>query len=73
MTNGDKPVYITRGEFYSAITLIWVYIMLVTGFLLPKWQWPMGLLCMGSFVMVVGYSVKTLRSKRAQEKSGKSI
>jgi hypothetical protein len=56
MTNGDKPVYITRREFYGALGIVWFYIMLVLGDLFRlESRWTTGILWLASFVLAMTY------------------
>jgi hypothetical protein len=56
MADCDKPVYITRTEFYGALALVWLYIMLVIGDLIRlEWRWTMGLLMLASCVMMISF------------------
>jgi hypothetical protein len=64
MANGDRPVHISRGEFYRALAVVWVYIMLVILDLYRlEWRWTTGILFLLSFFMVITYSVQSLRDR----------
>jgi len=74
MTKGDKPVYITRGEFYNALVIIWIYLALVFGELMPeKWRWSIGILWITSFFFIIFYLAQAIRSDKAQKRLGKSL
>jgi len=56
MVDGDNSPHVTRREFYGALVVVWLYIMLVLGDLLRVEQrWTTGLLWAASLFMVVGY------------------
>jgi hypothetical protein len=73
MTNGDKPVYITRREFYGALWVVWLSIMLVLGDLLRiEWRWTTAILCLASFVMAMVYMVQVSRAVQARGAGSKA-
>jgi hypothetical protein len=58
MANGDRPVHITRGEFYRALAVVWLYIMLVMLDLFRlESRWTTGGLFLLSCFMTFTYSV----------------
>jgi hypothetical protein len=63
MSRGDGPVYVTRREFFAALTIVWLYIMLVLSELWRRDEerWTMGVLWAASGLMVLVYTVLNLR------------
>ena len=65
MANGYKPIQVTRREFYGALVVVWLYIMIVIGDLLRlEWRWTTGILWLASFFMVIAYSVQSFRGSQ---------
>jgi hypothetical protein len=59
----DRRVYVTRREFYGALTIVWVYIMFVLGDLFRREErLTTGMLWAASFLMVLLYTVFNLRA-----------
>ncbi len=57
-------MHVTRREFYSALVIIWIYIMLVLGNLFKADErWTTGLLWAASLLMVIAYSVAAFLGK----------
>jgi hypothetical protein len=53
-----------RGEFYRALVVVWLYIMLVIADLLRlEWRWTTGILFLLSFFMMITYSVQSIRDR----------
>jgi hypothetical protein len=68
MVDNDKATHVTRHEFYGALVLIWLYIMLVIGDLLRiEWRWSTAILWVASFFVMVTYYVTNYRSRRASQ------
>jgi hypothetical protein len=64
MANGDRPFHITRVEFYRALVVVWMYIMMVILDLLRiEWRWTTAILFLLSFFMMITYSVQVLRDR----------
>ena len=60
-----KSAYVTRGEFCSALGVVWMYIMIVIGDLLRvEWRWSTQILHFFSIFMVFAYAVSSFRLRR---------
>ena len=65
MADGDKSMFVTRREFYAALVVVWLYIMIVIGDLQRiEWRWTMAIMWGVSILMMVSYSVISFRSGR---------
>jgi len=66
MPGSDSVLHVTRSEFYSALLIVWLYLMLVIGDLMRvEGRWSTNVLWGGSCIMVVAYLVMTIRGKRS--------
>jgi len=74
MTNGEKPIYITRQQFYSELGNIWLYITIVIGVILYAKLRGMLWGCLGASIsMTVRFAWQAYRAKRAKEAPAKSL
>jgi hypothetical protein len=65
MSVSEKPLYVTRDEFYGALVVVWMYIMLVLLDLFRlEGRWSTGLLYALSLFMVFAYTVTVVRNRR---------
>jgi hypothetical protein len=65
MINGDKSVHVTHREFYIALSVIWLYIMLIIGDKLRlEERWSTAMLWLMALIMVFWYSAKGIRCAR---------
>jgi hypothetical protein len=70
MAEGERPVYVTRREFYGALVMVWLYIQLAFGDLLRiEWRWPTGLIWLASFAVMVLYLVQSIRAGRMEREN----
>lgn len=68
MSDGNNTLNVTRREFYSALVVVWLYIMLVTGDLARVGgSWTNWILWAASLFMVVAYSIKGFRARAASK------
>jgi ribosomal protein L7/L12 len=73
MANGDKSINVSRREFYGALVIVWLYIMLVLGDLMRiEERWSTGLLCAASLFMVIAYSVVGIRAMPSRGTAAKA-
>jgi len=63
MDSPDRSALVTRREFYSAIGLVWLYIMLAFGQVVTSWRPGIVVLFVGAFVMSMVYLVLSIRSR----------
>jgi hypothetical protein len=69
MAESSTTPTVTRKEFYSALSLIWLYIMLVIGQLLnDDAKWTLYVLFAAALVMSLTFSLLTIRL--AMERKG---
>jgi len=67
MADGNKSFHVTRQEFYSALSLIWLYIMLVIGDLMRlEERWTTMLLFAASVLMVIVYTAMCFMAMRTR-------
>jgi hypothetical protein len=65
MSASDKTVNVTRGEFYGAMGLLWLYILLILSDLQQlERRWTTLALLGGSLVMTLTYSWLNWRGSR---------
>jgi hypothetical protein len=63
MLSSNKSVNVTRKEFYGALTVVWLYIMLVVGDLMRlESRWSTGILWCASILTFLLYSLATFRA-----------
>jgi hypothetical protein len=74
MANGDRPVHLTRGEFYAAMVLVWLYITLALGKLvwLKNEGWTTGLLFVVPVVMTLSYIAMGFRAGETSAGAGRA-
>lgn len=61
----DRSAHVTRREFYSAMLVVWLYIMLVIGDLLRfESRWTMQILFFASLLTMFFYALMILRLNR---------
>jgi hypothetical protein len=65
MTDTEKAMYVTRREFYVALMIVWIYIMLVIGDMMRLEEHSVSrfLLWAASFFMAFVYMVRSMRSQ----------
>jgi ribosomal protein L7/L12 len=67
MSDGIKNNFVTRSEFYGALVVIWLYIMVVLGDLMRlQEQWTTGILWAASLLMMVVYGVLAFNARQAK-------
>jgi Ca2+/Na+ antiporter len=63
MTDG----HVTRSEFYSALMLVWLYIMMVIGDLMRiDWRWTQTVMWVASLMVMLVYVFLSFRANRAR-------
>jgi len=73
MANGDKSIYVTRREFYGALVIVWLYIMLVIGDQIRlEWRWTMGILMLASCLMMISFAVLAFRASQTRGTGSKA-
>jgi ribosomal protein L7/L12 len=73
MSKIDKPVFITRREFYSALVVLWLFIMLVLGVLMRlDSQWTTVVLFLAAMAIALGYIVQASRATPARGAGSKA-
>jgi hypothetical protein len=65
MNSEDKSLYVTRRDFYTALTIVWSYIMLILADLLRiEFRKTTAVLCAASVGMIFAYAWQGLREGR---------
>jgi ribosomal protein L7/L12 len=73
MSKSDKPVFITRREFYSALVALWLFILLVLGVLMRlDSQWTTVVLFLAAMAIAIGYIVQASRAAPARGAGSKA-
>jgi hypothetical protein len=71
MTDGNRFAHVTRREFYGALVVVWLYIMLVIGDLLRiEWRWTTAILWFASIGMVFAYSASAFLGRAMRGADG---
>jgi hypothetical protein len=76
MPTGDAATHVTYGEFYRALYLIWLFVLLVLADLLRiEWSWSTAILGAISFLIMVAYFIRWtfFSGGRSQEQDRKRI
>jgi ribosomal protein L7/L12 len=73
MSKSEKPVFITRREFYSALVVLWIHIMLVLGVLMRlDSQWTTVVLFLAAMAIATVYIVQASRAAPARGAGSKA-
>lgn len=73
MIDRGSATPVTRQEFYGALVVVWLYIMLVIGDLLRiEWRWTTAILWAAALGMMVLYSVVSFASRSRGGRAGRT-
>ena len=72
MSNSDQGPNVTRREFSSALSLVWLFLMFAMGARIrAEPGWPSGLLFVATFVGWLGYTIASIRWRRTTSRRAK--